>query len=486
MSEQPMGEQPKSERPSNAPDAAAASDPPTVADVARLCRDLRGQATGLRSRPVDEICAALGRTGARFLEGGDPIREQALDALPVAAHLSPEMAREVLDGMARDWTEDRLRALLAAELSDPRCLDRMVEVGRAWASREDVTRSDAPSAERTLMAVGPALCVQIVSGSVPGVSVHALVRSLLVKAPTLLKPGRGDALLPRLFACALREEDPDLADALAVVYWPGGSTELEEPALAEAEVVVAYGSDETVEQLRSLAPATTRFVGYHHRVGVGVVGREALGGDAGSDGGAGPPGATAADVARAVALFEQRGCVCPQVVYVEEGGDLSPADFARLLGDALARLEVELPSPPTELDDAGAVSQLRGTAEIHAAAGAVDLYDGGAEGAWTVVFEHEAVALPPGGSRTVRVRPIDDAGGLAGTIEPMGPHLQSIGYAGLGERAVEIAEALGRAGASRITGFGDLPFPPPWWPHDGRGPLRELVRWVELERDEGG
>lgn len=478
----PSGEQPAAtgDPPAATGDPAAAIDeraapsgeqPPTPAELARTLERLRARAEALRARPVSDLWRALGRVGARFLDDDDPLRREALAGLPEAARVSEPMARVILDGMARDWTADPLRRTVERELDDPRMLDGLTD---------------------GVMAVGPRLCVQIVSGSVPGVSVHALLRSLLVKAPTLLKPGRGDALLPRLFARGLGEEDAALADALEVVYWPGGATELERMAVRAAEVVVAYGSDDTVAQLRALTPASTRFVGYHHRVGVGIVGREALVRE-----GYGPAGSAvetaAADVARSVALFEQRGCVCPQLVYVEEGGEIGPSDFAAILAEAFSALEEELPGPPVSMEEAGARQQLRGTAELQAASGAVELHHGGqrghegerdhggADGAWTVILEREPVAGPGGGARTVRLRPIADATDLAEALEPLGPHLQSVGYAGLGDRLDEVTEAAGRTGASRVAPFGALSFPPPWWLHDGQGPLRTLLRWVELE-----
>jgi len=66
-------------------------------------------------------------------------------------------------------------------------------------------------------------------------------------------------------------------------------------------------------------------------------------------------------------------------------------------------------------------------------------------------------------------------------VASIGPHLQTVGVAGCGERLGGLAEALARVGVLRITGFGDVPFPPPWWHHDGEGPLRALTRWVDLE-----
>jgi hypothetical protein len=66
-------------------------------------------------------------------------------------------------------------------------------------------------------------------------------------------------------------------------------------------------------------------------------------------------------------------------------------------------------------------------------------------------------------------------------VASIGPHLQTVGVAGCGDRVEGLAEALARVGVLRIAGFVDVPFPPPWWHHDGDGPLRSLVRWVDLE-----
>lgn len=441
----------------------------TVDELDAVVDRLRRAGPALRARPLDDVIASLGRVGARFLDETDPVRRTALANLPSEGHLSAPMAVAVLDGMAADWTEDRLRALVKAEFHDPSVLD-------GWVARPGMA---GPGRVRAL---GPALCFQIVSGSVPGVSVHALIRSLVVRSPTLLKPGRGDALLPGLFARALREEDPAVADALTVAYWPGGAGPLERKALEAADVAVIYGSDATVEALRARAPATTRIVAYHHRVAVGVVGREALEKDEEPKGPARRSvDVTAAEVARAVAVFEQRGCVCPRIVFVEAGGSTTPSGFARALAGALDALEDHLPSVPRTVQGAATLAQMRGTAEMHQAAGRAEVHHGGPESPWTVVFEAEALALPPSGPRTVHVRPVEDVARVPALLQPIGPHLQSVGHAGLGGRLKEVADALGEVGASRVVPFRAISFPPPWWLHDGRGPLETLVRWVEVE-----
>ncbi len=413
---------------------------------------------GLLGRRTSELVSTLGRVGGRFLDENDPLRAEALALLPDSSGLSAAMASAVLDGMAADWTADRLQALLDAELDGGAALDGFV----AGHERRG----------RLLRALGPRLCTQVVSGSVPGVGATALLRSLLVKAPTLLKPGRGDEVLPILLVRALREEDPALADAASVVYWQGGSETLDREALRGAEVVTVYGDDETVASLRGRSPVTARFVAYHHRLSMGIVGREALTAEG--------VHRVACEVAGSVAFFDQRGCVSPQVVYVEEGGQIDPRGFADQLADALGTLEARLPGGVLDAPEASALHQLRGTAELLAASGSgVEVRHGG-EASWTVIFD-PGVAFTTGCvGRVVRIRPVPDAARVADLVSPFAEHLQTVGVAGLGAEIEAVAEALARVGVTRVAPFADVPFPAPGWRHDGAGSLNALVRWVEL------
>jgi hypothetical protein len=397
--------------------------------------------------------------GDRFLEEGDPLRAEALELLPATSGLSTPMAAAVLDGMAADWRGERLQTLLDAEMGGGAPLDGFV------------VRGEGP--RRRVRAVGPRLCVQIVAGSVPGVGATALLRSLLVKGPTLLKPGRGDEVLPVLLARALREEDPELADAAAVIYWPGGSEALEEAALRKADMVTVYGNDATVSRLRGRTPVTARFVAYHHRLSLGVLGRGALDSKR--------VRRAASEVAGALAFFDQRGCVSPQVIYVVEGGDTDARRFAALLAEALASLEGRLPGGVLDTLEASTLHQLRGTTEMLAASGSgVEIRHGGAA-SWTVISDASPDLPQSCVGRVVWVRPVPEAARVAELVAPYSAHLQTVAVAGLGGETEAVAEALARVGVTRVTAFTDVPFPPPWWHHDGLGPLGALVRWVDLD-----
>ena len=423
----------------------------------RLLDALRAAGARLADVPVRDLVSSIGRVADRFLDSSDPLRREAIDLLVPTAGVSQEMASEILTGMARDWTADRLTELLRRELGDPEVLDgfRRLDEGR------------------TIRARGPVLTFQVGAGTVPGVSVTSMIRALLVKSAVLLKPGLGDVVLPVLFAEALAEQAPALSDALAVTYWPGGSSPLEGLALQRAEVVVAYGGNEAVTSLRTRTPVTTRFIAYHHRLSVGLVGREALTAERAPR--------VARKAAWAVCMFDQRGCVSPHAIYVEEGGSVDPGEWAALLASAMEDLEVELPGGRLTASDASAVHQVRGSAELREATGSGVRVFRTDESFWTVILEDEMRFTPSCLNRVVSVVPTPDLRGVAGSLGGVGRYLQTVAVEGAEDCLPTLAEALCRAGATRITSFEKAPWPPPWWCHDGASVLAGLIRWIDLE-----
>ncbi len=424
----------------------------------QLLGALREAGARLAEVPVRDLVNCIGRVADRFLDSSDPLRLEAIDLLVPTAGISQEMASEILTGMARDWTADRLTELLRRELRDPGVLDGFCRVDEG----------------RKVRAKGPLLTFHVGAGTVPGVSVTSMIRALLVKSAVLLKPGLGDVVLPVLFAEALAKEAPQLSDAMAVTYWPGGSSPpLEGLALQRAEAVVVYGSDEVVASLRARTPVTVRFISYHHRVSVGLVGREALTAERAPY--------VARMAARAVSMFDQRGCVSPHAIYVEEGGAVDPGEWAALLASAMADLEAEIPGGHLTAHDASAVHQMRGSAELREASGGGVRVFRGEESFWTVILEDEMSFTPSCLNRVVSLVPTPDLGDVAGSLGRIGRHLQTVAVEGAEDRLPMLAEALCRAGATRVTSFEKASWPPPWWRHDGASVLAGLIRWIDLE-----
>jgi hypothetical protein len=413
----------------------------------------------LAERPVIEVVQAVGRVADRFLDPEDELRKDAIAGVSHVAGISAAMAGRVLDGMAADWRTEPLLQLLKAEFGDAGVLDEFTPDGRTG---------------RKTRAFGPALTFHVFSGNVPGVSVTSLIRALLLKSASLAKSAAGEPVLAPLFARALAEEDAGLGSCLGVTYWAGGDEALEAVVLRRASAIIAYGSNESVSSLRARAPRGVPFLGYGHRVSLGVVGADALT----------ESGAT--ELARAaavsVATFDQQGCVSPHLYYVEQGGAVAPEVWAELLASEMERLESELPRGPVAPGEAAAIRQARGEAEFGQLAGRGHrLFVPKVGTAWSVIFDPDPSFTPSCLNRLIRVKPIHSFDEVAGLVAPIGSLLQTVGVAAEAARVERLASQLGALGASRITPIGSIPWPPPEWHHDGRPPLTDLVQWCDLE-----
>jgi hypothetical protein len=416
--------------------------------------------TDLAATGWQDRVRVLGTVGGRFLDDADPLRIEALTRMPDDSGLSRPQCVDVLRGMAGDWTVERLDALIRAEFEDPDVLDGWVADARA----PDFRRIRA-------FPVGLGVGLHICAGTVPGVSVSSLIRGLLVGSPVLLKPGAGDRTLPRLFLQGLSElagSDPvarALLDASAEIYWRGGVDAVEDTALAGAGYVVVYGGTETIADVRRRTAETTPVVGYGHRIGLAIVGTVHE--------------TTGAEVAAAMAAFDQRGCVSPQQVFIL-GSDSDAERLATAIADGLAALADDLPLGTLAEGVASAVHQLRGTVELRRAAGEPVQVWAGPGVSWTVVLDPAEELKPSCGSRTIHVTPVASPSALESILAPAGPFLQTVGLAGFSPHLHDtLADRVGRLGASRVVPLQHVAYPPAWWIHDGQGPLRRLVRWVE-------
>ncbi|MCE2398003.1 MAG: hypothetical protein J4F34_02995 [Gemmatimonadetes bacterium] len=401
-----------------------------------------------------DLVDILGSVGEGLLGGPNA---DTIELIAREADLSIQMTAAVLDGMAPSWSRDGLARLLASDLAAPRSLESFAEAGN-----------------RRIRALAPGVTLHFGAGSVPGLTATSMLRALLARSPVLVKPGAGDIVLTAIFARALHRADPRLADAVAVLYWPGGADgwlEWERRGLAAVDQVVVYGRNETIESIRSRTPATTRLVEHPDRLGVAIV-------DPAGD----PDAASAA--ARAVALFDQRGCVSTHLILL-----LADAAGARAwcgeLASQLAELGSTLPPGPTSSGELSRRHQLARAATVRIAAGGAS---GGTIGYWASRRARWAVimgpidAFAPVGGRTAWVVPAADIESCTSALAPFRRVLQTAGVAGVRSGGERLCEELAALGATRIAPLAQVPFPEPDWLHDGARPLGELIRWGEVRQ----
>jgi len=420
-----------------------------VLDSISLARD-----HDLGKRPILDILEALDDVIARWLDPDYSFRRLAEATLPATTGFSPQMVAHGLTAMLEGYRKRLLWRVLEAELQDPLVLDGF-----------------RPRASGQSRAYGPRLITHILSGNIPALGAPSLIYALLAKSASLMKGASEEPVFPALFARSLAEVDPRLGECVAVVWWRGGDEALEEVAFSRSDLVIAYGSEETMKSVKARVPG--RFVGHGHKLSFGVIGREALS----------SVEELAEQAAYDVSLFDQQGCLSPHLFYVEEGGLVSPGAFARVLAAAMEALHRQLPKGRTFPDEAAAITALRGSYEFRAIAGEdVALYQG--EGtAWTVLYEQDPTFIPSCLGRTIRVKPVKDALDMLPLVTPFRRYLSAVGIALPSERLPRLADELGQLGVTRICPIGRMQHPGAGWHHDGRFQILDLLRWVTLESE---
>lgn len=435
----------------------------TLSDV--INHLLAGQEQYLSRQSTEAILEIIDAAIARWLKPDDPLRKTAEAALPDITGLSPAMVRMGLTRMLEGYRKDTLIRVLHEELGASRLLDEF--------------RPKKEDAGRLIRAMGPRITTNILAGNIPGLGAADLIASLLVKSACLCKVSSDEPLFTSLFAQTLVEIEPRLAHCLAVVWWPGGGPEsksLEEVAFGRSELIVATGNDESVSAVRLAAadhqPASARFIGHGHRISLGLISRESLH----------DLQTIARSAALDVAMYDQLGCLSPHLFYVETGGSHFPRQFAKALGQELARLEKELPRGTVDTATSARLHQIRSVAEIKQADGEEVIVFGSESGTlWTVIYEADPTVVLSPLYRTVRVKPIKDLLHVVPPIEFWRPYLQAVGIAVPDSRRLPLAEALGRAGVNRICPIGRMQHPPIGWSQSGRRFIADRVRWVDLE-----
>jgi hypothetical protein len=429
------------------------------ADIARICTQLLAAQAELRTLNTSDIIAAIDAVARRLRDPSEPEREAVLASLRSITGYSTAMAEHVLDRMTHDWLAPALHEMIRAEFGGTGPLDGFA----ARAGRHVRTH-----------VIAPPLGLHVFSGNVPGVAVTSIVRALLVRSAVLGKSAAGEPALAPAFARLLSRVNPIVGNCVAVTYWAGGDTALEHAALQHVSLVVHYGGADAIASLRERASARVSFVEHGPRISFGIVAGDQLADAALLD-------QIARDTAHSVALFDQQGCVSPQLVYVL-GGSQQARVFADAVATAMQAVQKELPRGRIDAGEAAAIRELRTRAEFAAIAGAGGEVWGPDELHFSVILSGDIAFEGSCLNRTLLVKPAPDLGALLDAVRPFGALLQTVGLAGFdAETRSRIAAALADAGATRITSVADMPWPPPAWHHDGRGPLTELVRWTDME-----
>jgi hypothetical protein len=451
----------------NLPDYFLADLPPeatlTAAMVGEACQTLkRNREKYLAGRSTRSLVEVLSGVAENWLRPADPFRKLALEQGPAATGFSRQTLEQGLDAFFKQLTPEAFDALLAQEFGHRDRLD-----GLAASPTEQ-------KFSRHSLASGPELLARIEGGVIPNPTLTNIALGVLARSAQFVKCATGASFLPRLFAHSLYDAEPKLGACLEIASWKGGEAHLESALFDESDCITATGGDEALAEIRRRLPVRARFVGYGHRVSFGYIAGAALSGF--------NVKRILPRAATDVVAWNQLGCLSPHLIYVEQGGTVSPEDFAGMLAEELARREETEPRGELPKETAAAIASRRAFYEVRAAHSPdTRFWQSSDSTAWTVVYESDALFQLSCLNRFIYVKGVADLTTALRGADAVRGKVSTVGLAAPEDKAQEIAARLARWGATRVCPLGQMQSPPLTWRHDGRPTLADLVTWTDWE-----
>jgi len=252
--------------------------------------------------------------------------------------------------------------------------------------------------------------VQVLAGNTPAAIAEAFLHGAIIHVPQLIKIPSLQSTFPKLLHASFEEVSIELGCLFHLDTWKNRYSELYSN-LSKADMVIAYGHDHTIALLKKYCLPHTIFLEQGHAVSCAIIYKEAAN------------RSSLNKLAWDMLSYDQRGCLSPRVTFVEQGGELSPAECAFVFSnEILPAIAKQLPGGGLFPGEAVAINQRRA---IYRFRGIIYV---GVD--WTVCYDDELVwpdeALP----RFLPFKPFSTMQELDKALKPVKPYLISIGIQG--------------------------------------------------------
>ena len=330
------------------------------------------------------------------------------------------------------------------------------------------------SLNKKIMAHPRGVITHWLAGNVPVLGMISLVQGLITKNVNVIKLPRENGLvlplmLSHLSTFVYKSENlvikgNDLLDSCMFIYCEKDDQKSQEILSLNSDIRVAWGGKEAVETVMTLPRRYgTEDVIFGPKYSFAVIGKNSFEKNQLKD--------IAYNLALDASVFEQQGCNSPHTVFVENGSEVSPLEFAKVLAKSMDEVLKRMPKSPVSADQAYTIVDIRTeysfTGQVFSSKGTE----------WTVIYSDEKGLANACFSRTVFVRPVDNIDEVLNFIEHN--NHQTMGLCIQDSLKIQFARKATRKGIERITELGKMSvFDYPW---DGMFPTNRLVRWVSCQ-----
>ncbi len=441
----------------------------TVQVLGKILEDLKKtRKEYLLNLGIPQVIDTIGKVADLWMNPDYTLRRLALDVLPAVTGFSREMLEY--------WGFDYFISLMRKE--DLPLFGRLQpQQYREFTKLQDGLVKAYGTTNILHSKFEPEVIGHVCAGNILGIAAFEMIMDKLVDASSWVKVPSEEPVFGALYAKSIEEVDPRFAYSIAVLPFGSEQTHLQEFLFSHSDLVRATGGEAARKTLTELSERYhVPLAGHWHKFSFIVIAKEYL-------------GRHAREIAELASLdvcaWDQQGCFSPQEIFVENGGEVSPLDFARMLAEEMETTTQALPkgtnSGKIQVKD-GYYQYL--TKEMMGEP--VKIFPS-KDHQWLVIYDQSTTTFDPSPLfRVIRVKPVNDIMDLPRIVKPIGRFLQTIGVAIPDYRLLPFADEMGKAGASNLRTVSSMTLQKSWEPWDGRFPLHELmeldsIHWVSID-----
>jgi hypothetical protein len=292
----------------------------------------------------------------------------------------------------------------------------------------------------------------ILPGNVVGPTIATAYCAAAAGATIMLKSSSRELQLAEIVAGQFESLGALLAQTVTPIRWSGGDQDFEARLFPRASKIIAFGDDRTIADIRRRTPNGITVMGYGSAYSLGFVPSSA------------DKAKAAAGAAVDVALFDQRGCLSPQTIYVE-GDEAKAILFAHALAGELDNISRTLPRARIGDAEKVAVAEFIRRLMIRALPLSSHALDAVILGSreqgipeYVVGVEQFSTPVCAGFGRIVVVMACRSALEAAQASSELGNRLDTVGIAP--PLTAELREAFANCDVRRVCALGEMQRPP--------------------------
>lgn len=172
---------------------------------------------------------------------------------------------------------------------------------------------------------------QILAGNTPAIIAQGFLQGAILQVPQCIKiPSQQSRFAGLLYQSFLTHAN-ELAQLIEISTWQNNLSEFY-AKLKKADLVIAYGHDETMTVLKQYVSPNAVYITHGHAESIAMIFKDAIN------------QTSLINLAYDMLSYDQRGCLSPRLTFIEEGGIWSPEEFTqRFAEEALPTLAAKLP-----------------------------------------------------------------------------------------------------------------------------------------------